>query len=481
MKLRELIKDINQLKLFGSQNPEILGLSLDSRQVGEGFLFAAIPGTNTDGHRFIPSAIKSGASAILCSKLPDKQDSVVPYLLVEDVSKALGEVCSRFYGNPEKDLNVVGVTGTNGKTSIVSWLFELGGKLGYPCGLISTIRIMVRDESYPASHTTPDVISLYSYLQHMVRAGCQYVFIEVSSHALDQKRVEGLKFTGAVFTNLTRDHLDYHPDFQAYLNAKKSLFDKLDKGAFALVNHDDKHSDIMMQNSEARSTKYSIRTIVDYYAKLIEQISQAMLIQLNGKELWVPFIGKFNVSNLTAVYGVSRELGWNEEEVLTGISGLGQVDGRFERIDLGDQVTGIVDYAHTPAALENVLEAIREMCKSEQRIITVIGAGGDRDKGKRPKMAQAACKSSDIVILTSDNPRSEGPERIIEDMKEGIPVEMESQVFSLTNRREAIRLAVALSQEGDYVLVAGKGHENYQEINGVRHHFDDREELIGIK
>ncbi len=481
MKLRELIKDIKDMAFTGTSNPEIIGLSLDSRKVSKDFLFAAIPGTLMDGHNYISEAIREGASAILCEVFPDQCSESVAYMVVPDTGEALGKICSRFYDQPDQDLQIIGITGTNGKTSIATWLFDLGGKLGYPCGLISTIRVMIRGNSYPASHTTPDVISLYNYLHLMVKAGCQYVFMEVSSHALHQNRVAGLRFTGAVFTNLTRDHLDYHHDFPAYLSAKKTLFDNLDRNAFALVNHDDKNAEVMLQNSSARPVRFSTWSITDYHGKLIEQISQAMLIQINGKELWVPFIGRFNASNLTAVYGVSRELGWKDEEILTGMSSMQQVEGRFERFDLGEQITGIVDYAHTPDALENVLETIRDMCSTGQRIITVIGAGGNRDKGKRPKMAYVACQKSDIVILTSDNPRSESPDKIIEDMKDGIPSEMESRVFSITNRREAIKLGFAMSNSGDFLLVAGKGHENYQEINGERHHFDDREELLRMK
>jgi len=481
MKLEELITDIKDLVITGANNPEIAGLALDSRKVGSGFLFAAIPGTITDGHNFISGAIRAGASTILCTELPDQLSESISYIRVPDVSEALGHIGSRFYGQPDRNMNIIGITGTNGKTSIATWLYDLGGRLGFPCGLISTIKVMVREKEYTASHTTPDVISLYHYLNLMVESGCEYVFMEVSSHALDQKRTAGLNFTGAVFTNLSRDHLDYHQNYADYIRAKKILFDNLDEKAFALVNMDDKNAGVMLQNSRARDIRYSAWTVTDYHVKIVEQINLAMLLQINNKELWVPFIGKFNASNLAAVYGVARELGWENDEVLTGMSSMAQVDGRFERFDLGDGVTGIVDYAHTPDALENVLETIRDMCSPNQRIITVVGAGGDRDSGKRPKMSAAACRTSDIVILTSDNPRSESPEKIIEDMKEGIPPDMESPVFSITNRREAIQLAMALSKSGDFILVAGKGHENYQEIRGERHHFDDREELMKMK
>ena len=481
MKLKELIYGISDLAIIGAGNPAITGLALDSRKVDSGFLFAAIPGTKVDGHNFIAGAIQAGALAILCNKLPDRTSESVSYLVVPDVSEALGEICSCFYNHPDKDLDIIGITGTNGKTSIATWLYDLGGKLGFPCGLISTIRVMIRENIYPASHTTPDIISLYHYLHLMVVNGCQYVFMEVSSHALDQKRTAGLSFTGAVFTNISRDHLDYHENLSAYIRTKKLLFDTLDNKAFALVNMDDRNAEVMIQNCKARDIRFSARTITDYHVKIIEQISLAMLLQINGEDIWVPFIGKFNASNLVAVYGVARELAWEIEEVLTGMSSLSQVDGRFERFDLGDNVTGIVDYAHTPDALENVLETIRDMCSPGQKIITVIGAGGDRDSGKRPKMSATACRISDIVILTSDNPRSESPQKIIEDMKAGIPSDMESQVFSISDRREAIKLALAMSGSGDFILIAGKGHENYQEIKGERYHFDDREELMKMK
>lgn len=479
MKLSDLTHGLKDLVITGNSNPEVTGLAIDSRKVQSGFLFAAIKGSVTDGHNHIQDALNSGAVAVICSNLPEQTDDTKTYLLVGDVSASLGEICSNFYDHPDQDLHIVGITGTNGKTSIATWLYQLGGQLGYTCGLISTIRIMIKEKPYPTSHTTPDIISLYHHLQLMVKAGCQYVFMEVSSHALDQKRVAGLKFKGAVFTNLTQDHLDYHLDFPAYIRAKKLLFDGLGRKSFALVNSDDRNGDIMLQNSDAKALRYSTRTLSNYQGKLIEQISQGMLLEINGNELWVPFIGRFNASNLTAVYAVAIELAWIKDEVLREMSAMKQVVGRFERFDLGNQITGIVDYAHTPDAIENVLEAIRDICQ-QGRIITVIGAGGNRDKGKRPKMALAACRNSDIVILTSDNPRSEDPENIIEDMKAGIPAEMESQVFSLTNRKEAIKLAFALAQSGDFVLVAGKGHENYQEIKGKRLHFDDREELMKI-
>ncbi len=480
MKLKELTYKNSDLIISGSVDQEISGLAIDSRKVKDGFLFAAIKGYLADGHEFISGAIAAGANTILCSELPLNQEKNITYILVNDVISALGDLCSQFYSHPDKNLKIISVTGTNGKTSIATWLYDLGVSLGYPCGLISTIRVMIMDDSYTSSHTTPDIISLYNYLDAMVEAGCEFVFMEVSSHALDQKRMAGLNFTGAVFTNLSRDHLDYHQNFASYIRAKKKLFDGLEKSSFALVNADDKNSSVMLQNTLARPLKYSTSTVSDYQGKLIEQINQGMLLQINGKELWVPFIGRFNASNLTAVYGVSIELGWIKEEVLVGISKMHQVQGRFEKVDLGDNISGIVDYAHTPDALDNVLETIREMCMPDQKIITVIGAGGDRDKGKRPEMAAIACGKSDIVVLTSDNPRSEDPDLIIEDMKAGVPADMESQVFSLTNRHEAIKLAFALSRPGDFLLVAGKGHEDYQEIKGKRQHFDDREELLKI-
>ena len=481
MELLQIIQATEGRLAAGPENQDIKGIAIDSRMVQPGYLFAAQKGTRTDGHLFISKAVEAGAVAVLCSEIPGDIPSGVSIISVPDVSKALGAACSEFYNHPSGNLSIIGITGTNGKTSIATWLFQLGELLGYPCGLISTIRIRVRDTSIPATHTTPDIISLFEHLDSMVKAGCQYVFMEVSSHALDQNRVAGLKFSGAVFTNISRDHLDYHEDFASYIKAKKRLFDELPDDAFAIVNDDDRNSGVMLQNCRALKRGYSNRTISDFHGKLIEQINQGMMLQMNGRELWVPFIGRFNVSNITAVYGVATQLGWKDEEILTAISRLKPVEGRFDKVDLGDGVTGIVDYAHTPDALKNVLEAIREMCGSGQRVLTVIGAGGDRDRGKRPAMAATACAMSEIVILTSDNPRSENPGDIIEEMKEGVPPEMESQVFSVINRREAIRLAYALARGGDFVLVAGKGHETYQEINGERKHFDDKEELIKIK
>jgi len=475
--LKELTYNLKSCRVHGNADVMILDLFLDSRQVTKGGLFAALPGVKTDGNRFIQNAVSQGASAILCEKLPEKLDAELAYIETDNVREVLGQIAARFFNDPSKSLHLVGVTGTNGKTSIVTWLYNLVRTLGYPAGLLSTIKIIIEGKEYPATHTTPDVITLNRYLSLMVDAGCQFAFIEVSSHALDQERVAGLYFTGAIFTNLTRDHLDYHHDFAAYIKAKKKLFDNLDSDGFALINEDDKNGKVMIQNCLGRISSFSGSKPADFQVNVLEQHPGGMSILINNQEIWTSVIGKYNALNLIAVYGTGILLGLDETEVLRAISALNPVEGRMETIDLGRKITGIVDYAHTPDALVNILTALGDIRKAGSRIITVVGAGGDRDSGKRPKMAIVALAASDQVVLTSDNPRSEDPEKILDDMEAGVVASDSHRILRITDRRSAIKTAVTLAQAGDIVLIAGKGHESYQEIMGVRSPFDDYEEL----
>jgi len=479
-KLKELIGNIRIVELIGDPELAITGLTLNSKEVAPGMLFAAIRGTHTDGHKYIAQAIEQGAAAILCEELPSSETGKTLIVRVENVGQSIGLLASAYYGYPSESLKIVGVTGTNGKTTIATLLYKLFENLGYPSGLISTIRVFVHLDSTDATHTTPDAISFQRHLADMVKAGCHYVFVEVSSHAMDQHRVEGVRFAGGIFTNLTRDHLDYHIDFQSYLKAKQSFFDQLDTHAFALTNSEDRNGLVMFQNSKARKFTYTTRGSADFEGRMIEQHIDGMLVSFDSKEVWVRFIGRYNVSNLLAVYSAARLLGQEQSDILTHLSMLEPVEGRLETVLLGNERIGIVDYAHTPDALENVLTTLVDLKKQDTRIITVFGAGGDRDRGKRPLMAEVACRLSDQVIITSDNPRTEDPEKIMEDVRKGVPAGTEARVLSITNRHDAIKTAVALARKGDIVLLAGKGHETYQEINGVKHHFDDREELASL-
>ena len=478
-KLRELTAEIEILQWIGDMDMIPTGIFLDSRGVSEGALFAAIRGTRADGKEFIQDAVKNGARAIICEERPTNPFPGITYVVTANASAALGLVASSWYEHPSRRMKVIGITGTNGKTTIATLLYQLFEALGYPSGLLSTIRVSVHGDDEPATHTTPDALSIQRHLARMVEAGCTHAFMEVSSHALHQNRVSGVSFAGAVFSNLTRDHLDYHPTFAQYLQAKKSLFDALGKNGFALINLDDKNGRVMVQNCRSKISTYSIRTAAGFHARIVEQHVDGMQINLEGQELWVRFTGAFNASNLLAVYGAAMLLSQKSEEVIPLLSSLLPVEGRLETIPLGNRITGVVDYAHTPDALENVLSTLRNL-KGSGRIITLFGAGGDRDKGKRPAMAEVACRLSDLVIVTSDNPRSEDPMTIIRDIQEGIPVGKRSVVISNADRREAIRTAFNLAKPGDIILVAGKGHETYQEIHGVKHHFDDREELAAL-
>ena len=475
MKLNELLKHVEVLNALGDTEIEITGVNIDSRRIEAGHLFVAIPGTQTDGHKFIPKAIEQGAVAVLCEYFPNRREPGVTYIAVDSTEDCVGEVATQFYGDPSRQLKLVGVTGTNGKTTIATLLYNMFRKFGHKCGLLSTVCNYIEDEAIAADHTTPDPIELNRLLAQMVEAGCEYAFMECSSHAIAQKRIGGLKFAGGIFTNLTRDHLDYHGTFENYRDAKKAFFDGLDKDAFAIINADDKNGAVMVQNCKAQIKTYSTRSIADFKAKIIECHFEGMYLEINGKEVGVQFIGKFNVSNLLAVYGTAVMLGKQPEDILLILSTLKSVSGRLEPIRSPEGYTAIVDYAHTPDALQNVLNAIHEVLDGKGFVITVCGAGGDRDKGKRPLMAQEAVKQSDRVIITSDNPRSEDPEDIINDMLEGLDAKQMRKVVSIVDRREAIRTACMMAQKGDVVLIAGKGHEDYQEIQGVKHHFDDRE------
>ena len=484
MVLEELIKGLKTVSVCGQTDIEITGVNIDSRRIKEGHLFIAQRGTQVDGHKFIPKAIELGAKAVLCEVLPEEKAEGVTYVQLESTEDVAGKVATIFYGDPSRKLKLVGVTGTNGKTTIATLLYNMFRKLGYKCGLLSTVCNYIEDEAVPADHTTPDPIELNYLLSRMVDAGCQYAFMECSSHAIAQKRIGGLDFAGGLFTNLTRDHLDYHKTFENYRNAKKAFFDQLPKTAFAITNADDKNGMVMVQNTKATVKTYSTRTMADFKAKILECHFGGMYLEIDGREVGVQFIGKFNVSNLLAVYGAAVMLGEKPENVLLVMSTLKSVSGRLDPIQSPEGYTAIVDYAHTPDALENVLNAIHEVLEGKGHVITVCGAGGNRDKGKRPLMAQEAVKQSDKVIITSDNPRFEEPQDIINDMLAGLDDQQMKKVVSIVDRREAIRTACMLAQKGDVILVAGKGHEDYQEIKGVKHHFDDKEvlrEAMGIK
>ena len=480
MKLNELLKNITPIKIIGNDDVEITGVNIDSRRIKTGHLFVAMKGTQVDGHQFIGKAIELGAISVLCEDLPEVLQEGITYIQVESTEDAVGKVATLFYGDPSHKLKLVGVTGTNGKTTIATLLYNMFRKFGHKVGLLSTVCNYIDDVEVPADHTTPDPIELNELLAKMVEAGCEYAFMECSSHAIHQKRIGGLKFAGGLFTNLTRDHLDYHKTFENYRNAKKAFFDGLPKDAFAITNADDKNGMIMVQNTKATVKTYSIRTLADFRARILECHFEGMYLEIDGREVGVQFIGKFNVSNLLAVYGAAIMLGKKPEDVLLVLSTLHSVNGRLEPIHSPEGFTAIVDYAHTPDALANVLNAIHEVLDGKGHVITVCGAGGNRDKGKRPLMAQEAVRQSDKVIITSDNPRYEEPQDIINDMLAGLNEQQMRKVISIVDRKEAIRTACMMAQKGDVVLVAGKGHETYQEIKGVKHHFDDKEVLHEI-
>ena len=475
MKLSELLKNVNPLCICGDAEKEITGVKIDSRQVKPGYLFVAMKGTQVDGHQFIPKALELGAVAVLCEDLPDATAEGVTYVQVESTEDEVGKIATLFHGDPTSRLKLVGVTGTNGKTTIATLLYNMFRKFGHKCGLLSTVCNYIEDEAVPATHTTPDPIELNELLERMANAGCEYVFMECSSHAIAQKRIGGLKFAGGLFTNLTRDHLDYHKTVENYRDAKKMFFDDLGKNAFAITNADDKNGLFMVQNTKAQVKTYSIRQMADFRARIVECHFEGMYLEIDGHEVGVQFIGKFNVSNLLCVYGAAIMLGKQPEDILVIMSTLKSVNGRLDPIRSPEGYTAIVDYAHTPDALENVLNAIHEVLGGKGKVITVCGAGGNRDKGTRPLMAQEAVKQSDRVIITSDNPRFEEPQDIINDMLAGLDQKQMKKVISIADRREAIRTACMMAEKGDVILIAGKGHEDYQEIKGVKHHFDDHE------
>ena len=477
MLLRDLLLDIDILAAAGSQDVEVAGIEFDSRKIKPGYLFVATRGTSVDGHDYIAAAIEKGAVAVVCERMPELSDKELTCIQVANSAVALGFMASAWFGCPSSKITLVGVTGTNGKTTIATLLYQLFRALGNKTGLLSTVCNYIDEEEVEATHTTPDALSLNALLNQMVEAGCTYAFMEVSSHAVEQGRVAGLEFDGGIFTNLTRDHIDYHVTFENYLKAKKAFFDQLDDDTFALTNVDDKNGMVMLQNTRAKKYTYSLRGMADFKTKILEHGFDGMLLDMNDKEVNVSFIGKFNASNLTAVYGAAVLLGADEMEVLRILSSLSAVSGRFETLRAPEGFTAIVDYAHTPDALNNVISTINQILQGSGRLITVVGCGGNRDKGKRPMMAREAVDGSWKAILTSDNPRFEDPQEILKDMTDGLDAVQRSKALTIVDRREAIKTACALAQPGDVVLVAGKGHENYQIIQGVKSHFDDKEEI----
>ena len=477
MKVKEILVNCNLLEIVGSKDLDISSISFDSRTVENGTLFFAVRGTQVDGHNYIDKAIEKGAIAIVCEQLPEKLNGAVTYIKVDNSAYVLGVSASNFFDNPSKKLKLTGVTGTNGKTTIATLLYRLFTDAGYVCGLLSTIENIVDHEVIPSTHTTPDPIELNALLKKMVDKGCEYAFMEVSSHSVDQDRIAGLDFAGGIFTNLTHDHLDYHKTMANYRNAKKKFFDNLPANAFALTNLDDKNGAVMLQNTKAKRLTYALKHDADFKGVVLESHFDGMMIKVNDTEMFTQLVGGFNASNLLAIYGAAISLGFDKDELLVEISKLKGANGRFDMVHSECGIVGIVDYAHTPDALENVLKTINDVRCHKETLITVVGCGGNRDTTKRPEMAAVAAKMSDKVILTSDNPRNEDPDEIIRQMKEGLDEEGRRHVLSITNRREAIRTAVALASKGDIILLAGKGHENYQEINGVKNHFDDKEEL----
>lgn len=473
--LDELLQGVEVRSLVGDGTVAVGRLEFDSRKVVPGTLFFATRGTQADGHAYIPAAVAAGAAAVVCEELPAERPVGVTFVQVPDSTVALGQVASAFYGHPSRRLKLVGVTGTNGKTTTATLLYRMFRRLGYKAGLISTVVYCVDEREIPSTHTTPDSIRLNGMMAEMVEAGCDYCFMEVSSHSLVQHRTAGLAFVGGIFSNITHDHLDYHKTFAEYIRAKKLFFDGLPAGAFALTNADDRNGMVMVQNTKATVKTYALQSFADFRCRIVETLLDGMLLNLDGSEVWVKFLGRFNAYNLTSVYATALLLGARRDEVLRILSDLTSVDGRFEPIHSKEGVTAIVDYAHTPDALQNVIGTINEIRKKDQRLYVVVGCGGNRDATKRPEMAKIAVDGSDMAVLTSDNPRLEEPGAIIEQMKSGL--EPGARYLAITDRREAIKAAVALARPGDIILVAGKGHETYQDVGGVKHHFDDREEV----
>jgi UDP-N-acetylmuramoyl-L-alanyl-D-glutamate--2,6-diaminopimelate ligase len=473
--LTDILQDLTVIKIMGSSTVSVTALQMDSRAIQPGMAFVAVRGTATDGHSYIPSVIEKGATVVVCELLPEAINPAVTYVQVESTAHALGRMAANFYGRPSEQMQVVGVTGTNGKTSVATLLFRLFRALGHQVGLLSTVQNQINEEIIPSTHTTPDAIHLNALMRSMVDAGCTYCFMEVSSHAVDQSRIEGIAFTGAIFTNITHDHLDYHKTFDNYLKAKKRFFDGLPRTAFALTNIDDRNGMVMLQNCTAHKHSYALRSPADFKAKIIDNNIEGLHLDVNGAEMYTRLIGEFNAYNLLAVYGAATLLGVDKMEALTTLSSLAPPEGRFDQIiSVQDKIVGIVDYAHTPDALKNVLHTINAIRKGNETLISIVGCGGDRDATKRPIMAQVAAHLSDKCILTSDNPRSEDPEAILSQMMEGVGITERRKVLSITDRREAIKTACMLAGKGDIILLAGKGHEKYQEIKGVKHPFDDK-------
>ncbi|MBO6126111.1 MAG: UDP-N-acetylmuramoyl-L-alanyl-D-glutamate--2,6-diaminopimelate ligase [Bacteroidaceae bacterium] len=475
MKLAQLINVCQPIKIVGDTEIEITGIEIDSRLIKSGNMFIAMRGTQVDGHTYIAKAIELGAKAIVCEELPATTQEGVTYIQCTSTEDAVGPLATNFFGNPTNKMKLIGVTGTNGKTTIATVLYNMFMRMGHKCGLCSTVCNYINGKPVPTECTTPDPITLNRLLGQMADEECEYAFMEVSSHSVAQKRIGGLNFAGGIFTNLTRDHLDYHKTFENYRDAKKAFFDSLPKGAFAITNADDKNGIVMVQNTKAKVKTYSTRSAADFKAKILEESFEGMNLEINGKEVCVQFVGRFNVSNLLAIYGATIMMGIEPQEALVQLSAMKPVNGRFEAIRSRNGITAIVDYAHTPDALKNVLDTINEVLKHRGQCWTVCGAGGNRDKGKRPLMAQEAVKNSDRVIITSDNPRFENPQEIINDMLAGLTEKQRQKVLSIVDRREAIRTACMMAQPGDVILVAGKGHEDYQIVQGVKHHFDDHE------
>ena len=475
--LSDILYKCELLEIEGSTDITVGGIIFDSRKVKDGDLFIAFRGLNSDGHEFIDQAIDKGAVAVLCEKIPSGIKKNVSFIKVTDSRKAMAIVAANFYDNPSEKIRIVGVTGTNGKTTVATLLYKLFSSLGYKCGLISTIENKLGDETLSAEYTTPDVVALNSLFAQMVKKDCTYCFMEVSSHAIHQERVTGVKFAGGIFTNITHDHLDYHKTFRDYINAKKAFFDHLPSAGFALVNSDDKNGPVMLQNTKASKYSFGLKSMADYKGKILENLITGLVMHIEGRELYCKLVGEFNASNLMAIYSCCRLLGVESDDALKALSSLDPVEGRFDYFISKTDVMGIVDYAHTPDALENVLSTIQKLRKGTEKLITVVGCGGNRDAAKRPVMASISAGYSDKVILTSDNPRYEDPEAIIEEMKKGFDPVSRRKVISIINRKEAIRAAAAMADEGDIILVAGKGHEKYQEIEGVKYTFDDKEVL----
>ena len=475
--LKDILYKVSVSEVYGNTDVAVNAIQFDSRQVQDNDVFVAQKGVTVDGHQYIEKAINLGAKAIICEEIPEGRSEQVTYVKVEDSNVALAIIAANYYNNPSKSLQLVGVTGTNGKTTIASLLYQLFKKAGYKVGLLSTVTIMVDENEYKATHTTPNSVAINNYLSMMVEEGVEYCFMEVSSHGIHQKRTEGLEFAGGVFTNLSHDHLDYHETFAEYRDVKKSFFDSLPKSAFALVNIDDKNGQVMLQNTKATKQAYALKTIGDFKAKVLEKRFSGTLLTINGIEVWTKLIGEFNAYNLLAIYGVAELLGLEKLEILRIVSELESVSGRFQYTISDGGVTAIVDYAHTPDALKNVLQTINDIRTGNETVITVVGCGGDRDATKRPKMALIASQLSNQAIFTSDNPRTEDPQLIIDQMEEGVSAENYKKTLSGLDRRQAIKTACKLAKSGDIILIAGKGHETYQEVNGVRHHFDDLEEV----